>query len=792
MRFWSGLQKLMTMKINTDLRSFFKFIGKNRMYTIINVFGLSVSLMFVILIAAYTEREMNIDGNNPAADRIYVLANEESMGTAVPTAYWLEESFPEIEKVCPAVFYYGLELNASWLDSSIKAMPAFVDSTFFDFFPFRILAGAERGRLLEGEYDAVVSERFASRMFGKENPVGKSIKISDSTSVTVTGVMEDIDRSIVPYSDILCRIERLGEFNPSLTRYNSSNAGNCVAFLMEKEGADLKAKEGDILELLKQRLWTYNEGFYEKASVIPLRDAYFSSLKTEGVGMKTGDRRFSMILMSVGILVLLFSVINYINLTVAQSGQRFREMAMRRLLGDSRTGLFLRLMVETTVITVISFAIGLLLAYAALPYACGLMNVGFTLEKLFSPEWIAAMVAVMVLTGVLSGLLPATYVSSVQPMEIVRGSFRRKTKMVFSKIFIIFQDVITVSMIAASLIMVLQVNHLIKAPLGYNTRNVLEVPAAFNSWSELMQFSGKLGQMPCVNRFGYSNGTPTAGTNNLSGTYEDKSLSFQQMLLDSTAFDILGLSIKLDNHAADPLKGMFLNETAFRQMGIPETAESFRYFNMSIPVNGVINDFHLWGNITEEKSPVMLTFGKIEDGWWPWTVVVEVQGDPVAAYGEIRDAYESITGMSFGGEYTDSKIRRNFESNIRLAKIVSIFTVMAIMISMLGLIAMSIYFIRQRMREMAVRKIFGSDNAGVLGMLVGSFMKYAVIAFFIATPLTWVVMERWLSGYSYRISLNLMLFLAVGAAYMLISFVTVVFQSMKAAYGNPVECIKAE
>lgn len=777
------------MKHNTDLRSFFKFISKNKMYTAINIFGLSVSLMFVVLIAAYTEREMNIDGQNTKKDRIFVLANEETMATAVPVASWLEERFSEIEKVCPTIFNYRGYTQINYLDRKFTPATTYTDSTFFDLFPFKVLQSTGQERLLEGEHDAVISEKFAAQVFGDENPIGKVLQIGDSTNITITGVIENIDRSIIPYSDIICRIERVTEFNPSLSRTSSGNAGSCVAFLMGKEGTDLKAREGDILELLKERLWTYKMGFQEKADIIPLKEAYFSPLY--GAGMNSGDRRFSLILLSVGILILLFSITNYINLTVAQAGQRSREMAMRRLLGASRSNLFARLMTETTILTIISFAIGLLLAYAALPYARELLTVNFTLEKLLSPGWIAAIIAVIVLTGILSGLLPATYISSAQPIEIVRGSFRRKTKMVFSKIFITFQDVITISMIAASLIMVLQVNHMIKAPLGYNTTHILEISNIFNSESEFTQFRESLAQLPCVKGVGYTNGTPAGGTNNLSGTYEDKSLSFQQMILDSAAFNLLGLKIKSDNHVADSRKGWFLNETAFKQMGIPETSETFRTDGSSVQINGVINDFHLW-DITREMTPVMLHFADIREGWWPWTTIIEVQGDPTEAYNSIRDEFERISGLPFDGEYTDNIIRRNFESNIRLAKIVSVFTAVAILISMLGLIAMSIYFIRQRIKEMAIRKIFGSDNSGVLKRLTGSFLRYAVIAFVIATPLTWFIMDKWLAGYSYRITLNLFIFIAVGAMYILISFLTVLFQSIKAANGNPVESIKAD
>lgn len=208
--------------------------------------------------------------------------------------------------------------------------------------------------------------------------------------------------------------------------------------------------------------------------------------------LNQGDRKFSLILMSVGILILIFAIINYINLTVAQAGQRAKEMATRRLLGSSRMDLFLRLMMEATLLTAVSFVIGLLLAKAVLPFANDLLQVRLTFEVLATPLWGGMIVAVILLTGVLSGLLPAILISSAKPIDVVRGTFRRQTKMVFSKVFITFQNVITIAMIAASLTMYLQIDHMIHAPLGYNTTNIIESENVFRSKSEMEQAEDRL------------------------------------------------------------------------------------------------------------------------------------------------------------------------------------------------------------------------------------------------------------------------------------------------------------
>lgn len=742
--------------------------------------------MFVILIAVYVERELNIDKQQANYDRIVAVGNEDFLESAVPVSYWLEERYPEIEKVCPVITDQGKSKQIFYGDKKLTADLVYADSTFFGLFSFKILDG-DRDRLLEDPYSAVVSESFARKIFGNDDPIGKSLRISDSTSVMVTGVMEDINRSVIPNADLLVRIERVTEFNQSLSKTNPGNAGSCVSFLLLKPGMDLKGRTDEIQSFFKERYWIYRYDFVKEARVVPLSDIYFGN--TASHSLNQGDKRFSLVLMSVGILILIFAIINYINLTVAQAGQRAKEMATRRLLGSSRVELFLRLMLEATFLTVVSFAIGLMFAKAALPYANDLLQVRLTFDVLATPLWIGAILLFIVLTGALSGVLPALMISSAKPIDVVRGTFRRQTKMVFSKVFITFQNVITIAMIAASLTMYLQIDHLIHAPLGYNTTNIIESYNIFRSKSEMERAEDMLRQLPMVKAVGHSNGTPSSGTNNMSGTYEDKSLSFQQIQVDSAAFRIFGFEIKSDNRVANADGGWYLNELAFKQMELSEDAPSFRWGEDVTPVLGVIRDFQL-RDITQENSPVMFRFRNMESGWWPWSYVVEVQGDPVEAYESVRKVFEEVSGVPFEGQFIDQGIRTHFESQIRLAKIVVIFACIAILISLLGLLAMSTYFILQRSQEVAIRKVFGSDNRGILVRLVGTFLTYVGIAFVIATPLSWYFMKQWLADYSYRIALSPLIFIVAGLFCLLISFLAVFFQSWKAANANPVESVK--
>ncbi len=767
-----------------NIKSFLKFLSRNKAYTAIDVFGLSVSLMFVILIAVYTVQELSVDKFHKDVDRIYVLANDRGPSTALPIAYRLQERYPEIEQVCPVITTNVGNQIVKNNDKKLTARTVPVDSCFFNFFSFKLLAG-DKNRVLENRSNVVLSKTFANKLFGTEDPIGQSVIIGDSLSFLVSGIMEDIKHSTIPYADIMFRVERAHEYNWSISMDHPGNAGSTVAFLKMKPGADLRPKIPDILAYFKESFWIYQRDMSKVVNLIPMSELYFSELNDFG-SVQTGNKRLVIVLLSVGILILVFAIFNYINLTVAQAGQRAKEMATRRLLGSSRGDLFIRMMIESTLLTVISFGIGWLLAHAAVPFVNDLLQTQIDLMATFTPGWCLAGIVLILLIGVVAGLLPAVLISSVKPIDIVRGTFRRQTKMVFSKVFITFQNGITIAMIAASIVMILQSRHLINAPLGYNTNSILEVANGFANNSDRNAAIDEFGRQPFVKRVGLAAGMPLSGSNNMSSEYEGKFLGFQQFIMDSTAFNMLGYKIVRDNQLAE--KSWYVTEKAMRDMELPQDAPSFLWNKNATPIAGIVQDFQL-GNITNDMRPAMLRIDKRSE-MFPWSILIEVEGNPYTAYNKIQEIYkEASGGLDFNATYLNEQVQKSFESEVRMTKIVSLFASIAVIISMLGLLAMSTYFIHQRSQEVAIRKVFGSDNQAILIRLIGSFLVYVGVAFIIATPIIWYFMNQWLSDYSYRISLNPLIFIVSGIFCLVIALVTVFFQSYKAANANPIESV---
>ena len=777
------------MNTLSNWKTYLKFLSRNKGYTAVELFGLSVSLMFVLIIAIYTWQELSTDQFQARKERIYLVGNENNpvFGAAVP--YMIKERYPEVEKVCPMVIGQTSNTLLESGETKMNAHVAFMDSTFFDIFSFRLLQGDPKNALVPTS-SAVLTESFARKMFGTEDVLGRSFSI-DTLRFTVSGVVEDLKHSTIPEdTEVLLPWRVIKAFNPSLAPDKLGNAGSTICVVLAHEGADLKQRADDMCEWMKTFFWPYERGIWKEVRIETLDDFYFSGWGY-GWPLHSGDRRFVLVLMSVGILILLFAVLNYINLTVAQAGFRAKEMATRRLLGSSRMELFWRLMSESILMCLAALLIAVWLVFLVKPVANDLLQTRLDLAVLTSPIWIGAILLFVVVVGSISGWLPATVISNAKPIEVVRGTLRTKTKMTYSKVFITFQNFITIVMLSCSIVMVLQILHMVHAPVGYNTKGLYWVEVYNLEGSQQLALRDKLSSISGVVKIGRTQGLPMLGSENKTSVYDDggikRNISFQQYPMDKECFELLGLKVVRDNQLANPR--WYLNEEALRQMNLPQDAPSFTLEGQEpISIAGIVSDFRE-GNINQRIAPVMFRFMKPDEE--AWLFLVQIEGDAYAVVNQMQDAYQELTGgFEMSGEFYDRTLQDTFYSQIRLAKIVGVFTVVAILISLLGLLAMSTYFIQQRSLEVAVRKVFGSDNKQILVQLIKTFLMYVVFAFVIAVPVAYYFMSDWLADYSYRITLNPLIFIAAGVFCLLISFLTVFYQSWHAANANPIDSFR--
>lgn len=774
------------------MKSYWNFLKKNKLYGAINLIGLTVSMAFVLLLAVYVQRQLSTDSFQENADRIYVIANDES----VSMGYWLDKhlkaQFPEIEKGCCVANFagaapYTIE-NEMVYGSAMTA-----DSTFFEIFSYDLVAGSKADWSISWDR-CMLSEEFANAHFGDKDPVGQVITFNwgQEIPLTVCGIYKDFGNSILKTPDVLMRGEMMPKTNSAHNEY-MSNAGGGICFLMTYPGADLMAKKGEMLDWMEENFWIYKYR-YDKVRIIPLKDMYFlEEGNQDWTGtIQFGNRSFVNLLMAMCILLLAFAILNYINMTTALTGFRAKEMATRRLVGAEKRSIFLKVISESTMICAISMLLAILLAEALAPVASRILEYQVSIFNAVTPVNILLVLGFILVLGILSGIVPALLIQQAQPIEIVRGTLRLKTKTVYSKVIIVVQNVVTVVMLVSALTMGLQIRHMITADLGYNTKNILVVDNAFGSVSDVRPLLDRLRAEPFVDEVGMGNGIPLGGTNNETIEISDGLwVSFQQIQGDDGYFKILGIREKQDNHS----NGWWLNEFAFKQLGLEESTQEFTALQHdgSIIIGGVYYDFKIRPLEAKQSAALIKNWHELPEDQFPWSLLIKINGDKSAASKQIEAiAAELFPDRIFSAQYIEETIEEGFKDESQVLKIVLIFTILSILVSALGLFAMSSYYMQQEIRSVSVKKVFGAEYSGVLKELVLAFMKMVGIAFVIAIPLAWFIMNRWLSGFGHRIILHWWVFVVAGAVVALIAVISVLYQSIKTARTNPADALKKE
>ena len=789
------------------MKSYFKFLSRNKAYTFINVAGLVVSLMFIILMGDYTWRQYSIDSWHKNADRIYLTGNDEDFFMWPQAAQEIKEMCPEVEQTCCVMSQKGRikygqrEVKEGDKENGIIML---TDSTFFRFFDFDLLEG-DKLTALDAPDKCVITQRLAQRLFGGKDPIGESLQIVGNRSVfmnnedpydstlvyTVSGIVKDFDRTVLPNeTQLIASMERFPQVMGYTLRPHSfaySSTGACKAFFMMRPGMTLDVKKKVIEDhLAKNYMWTHmdNQEFF----ATPLTDIMFAP-QNNGYGMQKGDKTRLRILLAAVLAILFFAVSNYINLTVANTGFRAKEMATRRLFGSSQRQISLKLIAESTLMIAVAFLLGLALAFCFQDDAAELFKGKIALLNDVSVGTMSVSLAFILLVGIISGIMPSYQISRYQPIDIVKGNFRYHSKMVMGRLFIIVQNVVTVTMLTAALVIWQQLNHLIHAPLGFNTERLyyVNVPEG-----KSQTVRSQLEKMPFVERIGEYSGTTfvTYSSSIRSITNGDKLTSLFLTDLDSTAFALYGLDILKDY--GNTSNGYYLNEEAMRRLELKdEDREMVWGKDEKASISGILKDFHRINVLTTAEPFAIRVQEHVDDP----NFLVKTNGDKqakAALINMIREQGVSEEAIEWYVTSLEEGIADTFEDQQNTLKIITLFTIIAVIISVMGYVGMSLFFIRQRQKEIGIRKIMGSTSGEVMVLMLRIFCSPLLLSFVIAVPLSWYIMRDWLTNFSYRITLSPWIFAATCAFALLVAILSVGFQIIKAVRTNPVESIKTE
>jgi putative ABC transport system permease protein len=429
------------------------------------------------------------------------------------------------------------------------------------------------------------------------------------------------------------------------------------------------------------------------------------------------------------------------------------------------------------------------MAFLAEPFFNEQMNCNLRLSDKFNPVFILSMLAMLAGIGFISGIIPALVVNKSNPIEIVKGSFSRRNKNVYSKILISFQYVVAVVLLISSFGISRQSAFMQNYNVGFNKDNLFWMDNTINP-NQKETFRDLLKSIPGVAGVTYSRGTPLDGGNNQSFDYEGNPISFQEFQVDSSFFNLMAIQLKKTG-VAYTKTGVWVNKAAVKTMELGDNPQTIKFYDTDLPVLGIIEDFN-FRSLHSKIGPLIVR--QLDDKAWPWTITLKLTGtNLVETVKKIRKAQSSFTqGTPMESGFYDERISRWYDKEIKRSKLIGAFTLLSIIISSMGIFAMSLYYIQQKIKEIGIRKVNGAKVIEILTMLNYDFLVWVGVAFIIACPISLFIMQKWLQNFAYKTELSWWMFAFAGMVAFFIAILTVSWQSWRAARRNPVESLRYE
>ena len=779
------------------MKSYFKFLSRNKLYTAIEAFGLSVALGFVIILGAYTTMEYSVGKGNENTKEIYAVGSGDYLGMTWGTAQEFFPSIPEIKewtRIGAANNIPGFMVGETFFKTDAYC----IDPNFFEFFGYDV-RGCSSDKVLTSKNEAIISESFAAKAFGNENPIGKTMKC-DTLTFKITGVMPDFGKSDVfnPY-DVLVSMKYKEEMTVKM-----DNFGETVPFVRLDKDADPDMVNEKLLDkyVAYWKDFNYtreNEGkLFWGSSLVRMDKLYFSPISNWN--FRQGDKKLVDILLAVALILLVCAIFNYINLTVAQAGKRAKEMATRRLLGESVWGVVVRYFKESALFTSACFIIGLLLALCLLPVFNDMLKTKISLQV--SPLMLLVTVAVLLVISFVCGIIPAIVVSRFNPIDVVKGSLRIKNKMWFSKVFITAQGVVSTILIAVGLTMTLQMHHLYTLPYGYNQDDIIMAFTGSIGYKLEQQqiLANRLKALPEVEEAIPGGGSPLeCGMNGVHDAKGDVISWIRMCRLDSTAMKLLGIKV-IEQYCEPTDNKVWITESGKRFFGVSAKKPYFgvRDGKPEYECCGVVAEFRTGGAIPNDKANC---FNAIQvaphDGFY-YSMLIKTRGDHDKALAAVRNTCSKVakelTGLplEMGCDYFEKRLSDNLKTQRNTMSLVLTFMLVSILISALGMFAMSVYYGEQQRKQIALRKVMGATVANAVWTLSRRFLIMSAVSIVIATPLSIKAMRHYLSDFTYQIPMPWWVLMAAALFTLAIAFLSIISRTLKVATSNPVESIKTE
>ncbi|HWB28475.1 MAG TPA: ABC transporter permease [Chitinophagaceae bacterium] len=787
------------------LKNYFKIalrnLRKSKMYSFINIFGLSTGLAVSILLLLWTNDELSFDRFNVNAANIYKLAtkldeNNVWGSTPAPAAVYARQEVPGVEDACRVCENWGVSVFEYRGKKFTEWHNCFADASFYTMFTYPLIKGNPQHPFSDA-HSIILSETTAKTFFGSEEPVGKTLKGDDKKLYTVTGVMKDMpENSSIKYNIVFNFQQLENEYDTSSyfktlnTNWGQYNYDTYVLLKPNINPVSAAQKLSAIhrhnfdIAANKHLLYLFN----------PLTKVHLYNLEGKEQGMMVVRVFFI-----VAVIVLLIACINYVNLITARAMKRSKEISLRKIVGAGKTSLFIQFLSES----LLTFFIALVLATGIIYLVMPLYNNISGKNIVFKP-WSANVLAVygftMLATLLLAGIYPAITLSSFKPLEAMKGKLSGLgSKGGFRKVLVVVQFGFSIILIASTIIIGKQLKYIREKNLGYDKQNV------FSFWmrninshydaavAELMKQPGILGVTEC----GVNLASTSSGTTNVDwdGKRPDQqSLGICQMPIERNFLQVMGMQLVegkgFTGTPADSAN-FILNETAIKVTGIkePVIGKQFTFQGTRGMIAGVVKDFN-FQDLHNQIPPLVMQYDKN----WRGKMYVRTTGKDaakaVAAAQRLWQKYNSEYDFTYS--FLDSDFNDLYKSDTHVGQLFNCFAVITILISCLGLFGLVTFTAESKVKEIGVRKVLGAGVPHIVALLSKDFLVLVLVAAAIAFPVAWFGLNSYLQGYAYRTDLNWWVFAIAGIITLLIAVITVSFKCLQAAMANPVKSLRIE
>ena len=805
------------------LKVAFRTLWKNRTHSLINIVGLSVAFGTCVLLFLTATFELSYDKFHTDADRLFRLyflktnrdGTPDRQGTMpFPISPALKAEFPEIEGVSR---YFNRSATVRHKDQTFGKDVRMVDADFLTMFTFPLRKG-NPNTALKSLSDVVISETMAKDIFGKEEPMGKSLQLRMNDvwqAFTVTGVISDAPKNSTFDYNAFIRSENAVEYQTKKSRWDF---GNHDAYIKLKAGTDpqtLQRRTQAFMEKYfaqdikdrKQQGYPKNElGFQESLMLEPMREVHFDTETTHGEGI---SKMYIYTLMLVGLFILSIACINFINLTIAQSLSRAREVGVRKSLGAQRVQLFGQIWGETLLLCFVALLIGLGLAYEILPTFNRLFQSSLVLADFLKPSVLAVTGLGFLLITLVAGGYPSWFVTRFNAVDVLKGNGPAlRVKMsrpgLLRNSLIVTQFAIACLLIVCTLIVRQQINYLQQKPMGLDKEQVISIPVGNELKGDvaLKAMRDRLANQPNIAAISGSGVNIGAGLDNSSSRmmfgflYGKRDITCDWLRVDTDYLKTMGIKLLQGrdfsaDFGTDSSSNILITQSMAKQLGEANPVGKFiKPDNKSFQIVGVVSDFNLY-SLHQEAQPIAL---QMQSNWPISYILVRVNPQNLTGAMEtIKKVWKSIAPkQEFIGSFLDENTERWYRKEQRLSTIFSSAAGVAILLSCMGLFSIALISIQQRTKEIGVRKVLGASIPSIVAMLSKDFLKLVLIAILIASPIAWWAMDKWLQDFAYKIDIEWWVFVLAGTLAIIIALATVSFQSIRAALMNPVKSLRSE